>query len=349
MAGRIDNVEIFAVGTWRGNKTVSVTPADLDAMVQSFNDLNAKVEGFKPPVKLGHTEQQEFWNKDGSPALGFVEKIWRVGDKVLANFIDVPDALIDMVKRRLYNTVSIEMYSAIEHAGSKFKNVLSAVAFLGAKLPAVKGLKELSASLFESAAPELKLEFSEKIEMFTQEQVDALIAADRAKAKAEFEAASAAALKAAKDEVADLKAKFETAEQGKVTAETALAAFKADADAKEIAALVDKAIDEGKLLPKQKEEAIAMAAAMGGQKIKLGSEEKSGIDLFRAHLDGLPKKVDFSERGKGKSDQDKLASDEIAEKAKAKMSADKGLSYETAVRIVLSEDADLKSRYFQEV
>jgi hypothetical protein len=350
MPGRIDNVEIFAVGTWRGSKTVTVTSADLDAMIESFNSLNATVEGFRPPVKLGHTEQQKFWGgKSGAPALGFVEKIWRVGDKVLANFSDVPDALIDMVKRRLYNTVSIEMYSAIEHAGKKFKNVLSAVAFLGAELPAVKGLQELSASLFESAAPELKLEFSEKIEMFTQEQVDSLIKAAVEKAKAEFEAARAAELKKLQDEVADSKAKFEASEKAKATVEAALATFKTDAEAKEIESMVQKAIDEGKVLPKQKDEVIAMASAMRGQKVKFGAEEKSGVDVFKAYLDGLPKAVEFGERGAANGkDQNKMAGDKVSKMATERAAKDK-IEYASAVQLVLAENPELKAQYFAEV
>jgi hypothetical protein len=349
MTGRIDNVEIFAVGTWKGNKTVAITSADLDALVASFNDLNSKVDGYRPPVKLGHAEQQKFWGgESGMPALGFVEKVWRAGDKVLANFTDVPDALIDMVKRRLYNTVSIEMYSAIEHAGQKFKNVLAAVAFLGAELPAVKGLKALSASLFESAAPELKLEFSEKIEMFTQEQVDALIKAAVDKAVAKFQADTATALKAVQDELAELKGKFATSEQAKVTAETALSAFKADADQKEIAAMVDKAITDGKLLPKQKDEVIAMAGAITG-KVKFGAEEKSGVDVMRTFLDNLPAKVEFGERGAGNDkDPNKLAGDKIAQMAAARVAKDK-IEYAAAVQLVLAENPELKAQYFAEV
>jgi hypothetical protein len=350
MPGRIDGVEIFAVGRWKGNKTVDVTPADLDAMVNSFNELNAVTEGFRPPLKLGHTEQQKFWGgKSGMPALGFVEKIWRVGDKILANFIDMPDALIDMVKRRLYNTVSIEMYSSIEHAGRKFSNVLSAVALLGAELPAVKGLQELSAVLFEGAAPELKLEFSEKISMFTQEQVDSLIKAAVDKAVAEFQAKQADALKALNAEVADLKTKFEDATKGKVTAETALSTFKADAEAKAIVAVVDKAVEDGKILPKQKDDVIAMATALGGNKIKMGNDEKSGVDIVTAFIDGLPKKVEFGERGKGNDGKVTAASDKLAKAVAAKMSADPKLAYDTAVRVVLAEDADLKAAYFSEV
>src|SRR3990167_4277022 len=98
----IHNVEIFGVGTWRGSKTVKVTGEMLDQMVAAFAQLSDKVQGFRPPIKLGHTDAQRFIGQsNGAPALGWIGALRRVGDKVVADFKDVPSSLVDLIRRRL--------------------------------------------------------------------------------------------------------------------------------------------------------------------------------------------------------------------------------------------------------
>ena len=66
----IKGVEIFAVGTWNGNK---ITLKTLNDIVQSFD----KTKGFlKPPLKLGHNDEQNLIAKDGLPAAGWVGKVY---------------------------------------------------------------------------------------------------------------------------------------------------------------------------------------------------------------------------------------------------------------------------------
>jgi len=81
----IENVEIFRAGTWNGDK---YTIKDLDDIVEAFDSV-----GFKPPVKLGHAE------KSGDPAYGWVNSIRRVGDKLVADFIDVPKAIFEAIRQ----------------------------------------------------------------------------------------------------------------------------------------------------------------------------------------------------------------------------------------------------------
>ncbi len=101
----LNGVEIFAAGTWHAAKggKVTVTETDLDAMVSSFQSIN-QIGGYKPVLKLGHSETQRFFGgKDGAPALGFVSRIWRDGQKVLADFAGVPRALFDLIKQGRYH------------------------------------------------------------------------------------------------------------------------------------------------------------------------------------------------------------------------------------------------------
>lgn len=351
MANGLKAVEIFSVGTWKGSRKVEITSQTLDNMVTAFNAL-APISGLRPPLKMGHTEEQKFLNgqKGGGPALGWVERIWREGDKVLADFKDVPDSILDLVNRKLYNHVSIEMFPSYEYDGNKFENVLAAVALLGAELPAVKGLKELSASLYDEAEGE-RVEFTEKedeepMANFTQEQVDALTAAAVAKAKDQFGAEHAAELKAAKDAVdAAEKARDEFKEKAE-TAEAALDTFREDAGKAEITAVIEQAVKDGKITVAQKDTYAAIAAGLSA-KVKFGDKEKNPADALKEIFEGMGKTVKLSEKGKGTdTNKEADASDEVLRRAKEKVKADPKTDFSDAVKIVLAEDPDLKQRYF---
>lgn len=361
MAQDIKGVEIFSTGKHRGSDTIDITDTDLDQMVASFETL-ASQDGFKPVLKLGHEDTQKYFGqRKGAPNLGFVERIWREGNKILADFGNVPDAIIDMIKQRRYNAVSIEMFPKAEIQGKTFANVLTAVALLGAELPAVKGLKELAAYLFEIdeiSGQRIALEYSDdydksksnasdKIQaseedgMFKQEQVDALIetAVNKAKSeiKAEFEG-----------KVADLEKQVETLTGERDTAKNALKEY-ADATRKgEFEAIVDAAIKDGKILPKQKDEVMALAESLSGQ-VKFGDGEKSATEIFKSLLDGMGKKVDLSEKGTSDPASKETSDDamnEVDARARKLMSENTDIDYRQAFHTVLDQNEELKQRYF---
>lgn len=131
---KIDRVEVMATGTWKGDP---YTEADLDGMVKAFNSLS-----LKPRLKLGHGSQKI---ADGLPALGYVSNLWREGKKLVASFIDIPNTLYEIIKNKGYNAVSSEIWFNRIFEGKQWPKVLTAVAFLGDKLPAVETLKDISA------------------------------------------------------------------------------------------------------------------------------------------------------------------------------------------------------------
>jgi hypothetical protein len=136
---KIENVPIFQAGTWKGQ---TYTIEDLDEIVRNTNAL-IKAGLHEPPIKLGHSEnQKKLLEESGLPAFGYVEKLYRIGDQIFADFIDVPDKLVDWIALRHYDKVSSEIYLDYEHpkTGEKIGKVLRAVALLGADIPAVKGL-----------------------------------------------------------------------------------------------------------------------------------------------------------------------------------------------------------------
>ncbi len=336
-------VEIFSIGKWRGNRTVEATMAMLDRMVANYHDLNAKIEGFSIPVKLGHN------NKVGEPAYGYATNVRREDTKLLADFADVPPDLIDMVNKRQYNSVSVEIWPKVEYAGQVFNDVLGAVAFLGSEWPAVKGLKPLSASLFSDSEGEWieKEDQMANPTTFTEDQHATLLTAAIEKTKAE----TAATFQA---QITELTGKVTASDERADRAEAALKVFKNDAAKATVLSIVEKAIADGRILPKQKDEIMAMAehyGVMSSAKFKVGEVEKTGLEMFQSFLEGLPIKVQYGERGhsKGEKPGDGERADKIVdEKAKALMSADKKLKYADAVEKVLKDDPALKATYFSQ-
>lgn len=355
MAGRIQNLEIFAAGTWKpgsGGK-ITITEADLDEMVQSFAELQGS-NLVKPHLKLGHQESQKwFGQKTGVPSLGWVERVWRQGSKLFADIGSVPEALLDMIKNGRYHNVSVEVFpkGAIKLGDKAMGQVLSAVALLGTEMPAVKSLAGLADALFSTEMQPAAfgdgitpITFSSPTErgMFTQEQVDSLIAAEVAKTKAAVTAEFSAKVEGLEAQIPVLTARAEGAEK-QVTELVDKAAF---SDAEK---LVDDAIKAGKLLPKQKE--MAMAFATQKTPIKFGGAEKSQATLFSEFIGELKPQVDVKERGAsdGKDkEQFSTAAAEVDSKVQEYIAKNGGASkvnYADAMAVIFTADPELKTRY----
>lgn len=349
MAKKIEGVEIFATGTWRASTgKVSVGSAMLDDIVNNYAAIGA-TPGYVPVIKLGHTDRQKWFGQDnGAPNLGFATNVRRKGDKVLADFDNVPEVVFDLIANKRYNSVSIELSPKIEHEGKTFTNVLTAVALLGAELPAVKGLKELSATLYHQELPGDKqiLEHDmpgENPAMFTQAQVDALVnaavTAARAEEKAKFE-----------DEKTALTAAKDKAEADKAEAVKRFQTYETDVLKKANADMVDAAIKEGKLLPKHKDMALAFAAALPVS-IQFGSETKSAQAMFKEFIEGLPKGVDLKTKtGEGADKKfegtGEEAGEEVHKLSQEKVTKSAGkMSYAEARQAVLLENPDIASAY----
>lgn len=367
MSRNLEGVEIMRTGTFRpggaaAGRKVKVTRSMLQDMVDNFETLSP-VGGFTPVLKLGHADAQRFLGQaDGAPNLGIVEKVFKKGEKLLANFSGVPDAVIDLIAKRRFNTVSVEVIPEFEHEGKTFANVLTAVAILGAQLPAVKGLKELSEMLFadEVEAPNfegdavefentpatrrLKAESNMPDPILTQEQHDSLV-----------EAAVAKAIKATKDEFAQesqrLTAERDEARDALKAEKVSFADFRTKAAQAEAEGVIDAAVKSGKLLPKQKEMAVAFLMAQTGT-IKFGDEEKSMAAMFAEFIDASPPKVDTSERANGSVDDgegtDEFEGDpgaEVDSRALKLQEADPKLAYADARKRVLNADPKLADAY----
>lgn len=337
----LKNVEVIKVGKWSASTgKVDVTSAMLDDIVNSFSTLNS-VPGYGVAVKLGHKTAV------GQEALGWMSEIARVGDTLVADFADVPPAIVDAVRERRYNSVSVEVYPRVEYDGKVFSNVLGGVALLGAEWPAVKGLKPLSASLFAEVGDKIEMTFEENEAVnFTQEQHDAILASEVKKAVDAEKATMAKTLSDAAKALSD-------AETARDLAQATIKTLTADNDKNAVDALIKAAEDAGQITPAMKPLVIKLA-----ETVREAVEPTKRADAFKAFSDfikELPKKVAFGEKLAAKKGDDVVSGQKVADqidtKAKAFLTADTTgkLDYEGAVQKVYAAEPDLKTAYAQEM
>ena len=359
MTKTIENVEIFGAGTWTpdsGGK-VTITEDHLDEMVESFQVTKNEL-GFQPRLKLGHQETNEFFGSGkGAPNFGFIDSVRKVGDKILATFKDVPTALFDLMKAGRYNTVSVEVLPKAEVSGHQLSSVLTAVAVLGAELPAVKGLKDLadvmlaeddnSGLLTTEGRIMLAQQTEEETPMFTQEQVDALTTAAVDKAVADVTAKF-------EGQIVTLKSDLEAKDAKLKEARGALVQLAEAAQTEQLTTVIDAAIEEGRALPAQREMLFAMGRTMATseQKFAAGEDGKEvgGMEAFKAYLAAQPKQVELDvESGSSSNDRPgnfQTADDEVCHLIGVARQENTDLSFADARKQVLASiPEDLKARY----
>ena len=192
--------EIFASGTHNG---IKIKDEDLDDIVAAAKEMD-----FRPAIKMGHTDGE------ADPAYGYVENIRRVANKIIADFVDLPQEVYDLIQAKRYERVSAEILVGFNRVGKTFKKVLGAVALLGSKIPGVAGLKRLHQ--FGTSEYEGKIYTTDRSEYVMNEeeakalkaQVEAL-AAQNATLQQNYAAISADA-EATKKRLADTSADLET-------------------------------------------------------------------------------------------------------------------------------------------
>lgn len=140
----IPGVELLRPGKWNGRQ---YTLRDLDDMVASFQSLRGV---FRPYGKLGHNPEQELIASDGLPACGWITNLYRTGTKLVGDFTDVPGKVAELIKAHAYRGRSCEILFNSEIEGTTYPAVLKAVAWLGADLPAVRGLDDIVAMYTDS-------------------------------------------------------------------------------------------------------------------------------------------------------------------------------------------------------
>lgn len=162
-ANTIKGVEIFGAGTHNGDE---YTEKDLDDMVAAFGKLDVR-----PALKVGHTK-----DKVGAPAYGWISNLRRAGSKLIADFENMHDSVVQAIRDRRYDRVSSEIYFNLKRGGETFRRALKAVALLGVDVPAVAGLKPLHKVEFSGDACESLSECDQDLEIEANALVETLAA-----------------------------------------------------------------------------------------------------------------------------------------------------------------------------
>jgi hypothetical protein len=118
------------------------TEAYLDELVDTYWTSKTAIE---PPVKLGHDENQAILQEDGFPAAGLVANLRRLGDRLVADLVDVPKQVAELIRAGAYRTVSVELMQDTEIGGTTYAKILTGLALLGADLPAITSLGGITA------------------------------------------------------------------------------------------------------------------------------------------------------------------------------------------------------------
>jgi len=338
-------VEIFSAGVWNGDP---YTEADLDGIVSAYGEMPRQ-----PPLKLGHSEAQKFFGQaDGHPALGWVEKIYRSGKKLLADFTNVPDTLIGMIRNKSYDKVSAEIYWNYKLADGKvLPRALKAVSILGADWPAVSNLQDLQAALLGEADRIVKAYGGDDTEtrVYEYQQID-----ERSQKMADD-------LKKYTDQIAVLTAERDTAQGEVKTSKDETKAATARAEAAEKSSLeaelkvfsleLDGLVRQGKILPAEvdgyKSDFRAMGTTLrkyteGGKEIEKAWGEKK-LDELKAR----PKLVEFKEKAQGGDDDEKkkAPAGESVSQLTEKIMNERKCTYSEAQEAVRSERPDLFAAY----
>ena len=150
-------VEIARVGTFEAQTgTATFTKKDFDNAETAYNELKSD---HKAIITLGHDEGQKLLQEDGYPNAGFVENIRRKGDKLICDYVDVPQVIAKLIETGRYNSRSIFAFRNVKVAEKQWPFVVFGVALLGADPPAVDSLKDIakvhaSFGIDESEIPE---------------------------------------------------------------------------------------------------------------------------------------------------------------------------------------------------
>lgn len=337
----VQGVEVFSAGTWNGDE---YTVDDLNEMVAAFNETN---QGVRPYIKLGHDDKQELLQQDGLPAAGWINRLYVLGDKLIADIIDIPKKIFELIQTKAYRKVSSEIYWNLKVGEKLYKRFLGAVALLGTDMPGCMNLADIlgryskmtseppkvyasSQNLFEINQKQFTINDEGDL-MPTEKELQLEAEVKTFKANAEAEANKAKALE---EENAALK-KFK-ADQEAITAK-ALADAKAAQDEAFISDLEKETLCSPAMKP-------FVAALIGEEKkeysIKVGTEEKKldkkdllkeTLKLFKAAAE-----VNLDESSKARGQENKSDQKAIDDKIE-KYRTENKCTYSQAVKAIMKE------------
>lgn len=271
------------------------TEADLDNIVNSYDPKKHEA-----PIVIGHPTTN-------APAYGWVEKLKRVGDTLYALPKQLANEFVEMVNKGLFKKRSISLYpdGTLRHIG-----------FLGAQPPAVKGLPDVEFNEEEKLST---IETDENTDLEEKPEVDIKELEEKLKQYEE----QMKTLNQKEREFEELQTKYAQVLVEKSTMEKEIQKQKRDSQIKEFSEFVDKAIAEGKLLPKMKDTITKLYEVVSLTPVYVFSEgvKTQPSQLLTELIQSMPKIIDFGETSKpvDKKGNDLPVSKIVAEEIRKQM------------------------------
>ncbi|MEG8946610.1 hypothetical protein [Rosettibacter firmus] len=316
---------IFKTGkhTDSSGNTREWTEADLDKIVENYDPKKHEA-----PIVIGHP-------KTNAPAFGWIEKLKRVGDTLYALPKQLANEFVEMVNKGLFKKRSISLYpdGTLRHVG-----------FLGAQPPAVKGLPDVefkdednfssietegNIDLEESNTPDPSRRdgFPKKGDNNTPpEGMDSHEFSKREeyielKTKLKQYEEQLKKLDQKEKEFEELQTKYTQLLVEKSALEKEIEKQKRETQLKEFAEKVDKAIADGKLLPKMKDTMTKLFEVVSLTPVYEFSEgvKTKTSELLIDLINSMPKLIDFEETKNNQKKNDIPVSKILAEEIRKNM------------------------------
>lgn len=326
-------LEIFMAGTFvaENGETYSFSEADVKASAAAYNP-----EVFKAPIVIGHPKMED-------PAYGWIQSVSfsETDGKLVALPDQVDVQFAELVNEGKFPKISTSFYPP-HHPSNPVPGVyyIRHVGFLGAKAPAVKGLKTASFAA-DDEADLITLNFGEGeqesrwalarfmrsmrdfiIEKFGSDAADKVVpdyvvstAEDAERAgrpeynfsEPEGKTVGTENNQNATVDFAEREAALQTREQAIADREKKIADEAAARRLGECANFVEGLVKEGKVLPVEKEKLVNFMASIGDEATidfseGDGTKTENQAEFFRNFLSAIPARVDFSERTRDHKD-----------------------------------------------
>jgi hypothetical protein len=339
------DLEIFKTGTHTSSNgtTLSFTQSHLQEIADSYDPNHHEA-----PVIVGHAYAT-------SPAYGWIESLKTVGDRLVARVKQIEPQFAELVRAGRFKRISAGLYTP-ESPSNPYpgKFSLREVSFLGAQPPAIKGLKPV-----EFAEEEGVLEFEETLSSFDNTNAGnsfellerLLIRVSDLEAKVSLlpiYSEKTMTIETKEAEFAERQRQLEIQQAELAKQAQKLAARQAEFDRKEDMDFAEGLVKEGKALPAEKENLVAMMRSMRTSELTVSFGENDNppmLDAFKTMLSKRPPIIPFGEHAKPEDkpkhnsinfsvpegldvDTDAL---ELHDKALAYMDSHKGISYIQAI------------------
>lgn len=325
---KILNVEILRAGTWNGTK---ITAENLQQMIENFD---AGI--IEPYLNLDHDDK--FTDKVKASlkvvALGWVSALRREGDRLFADFKQVPEKIAGLIENGAIKKRSVEFFrKGYKQNGSAYDNVLKAVSFFGADIPAVNNLSDeflVLQAVQEAEGESLKILIQENnMDEITlkKSEYENLVSVKATAEKLEGEIVSLKSeTEALKKSVSEKEAEILSLNKFKEDHEKQKALdLKAEAEN-----FIVEAVKAGKIKPAHKDQFVAdyMAKSADPEKLLIFKEDIAD----RGKVVNLPNMKDVKDEGNTEEfsvDYSKMTNDEIFETIELKAKKD-SITFEAA-------------------